>query len=65
MTVGHLFFSTMCTGFILVAIHLEERDLVHYFGAEYERYKKIVPMLIPRRMSKYPAASATPSETPR
>lgn len=65
MTVGHLFFSAMCTGFILVAIHLEERDLVRYFGVEYERYKKVVPMLIPRRMSKYSTASVAPPEAPR
>ncbi len=53
MTLGHLFFSVMCTGFILVAIQLEERDLVQFYGTAYEAYRKYVPMLIPWRMRTY------------
>ena len=47
MTVTHLVFAIMTTAYILVAIQLEERDLV---GAhpEYEEYRRRVPMLIPR-----------------
>lgn len=48
MTVGHLLFAALCTGFILVAVRLEERDLVRVHGAAYEDYRRRVPMLFPR-----------------
>jgi protein-S-isoprenylcysteine O-methyltransferase Ste14 len=35
------------TVYIVVAIRLEERDLVRVFGAEYARYRDTVPALIP------------------
>lgn len=47
MTSGHLFFAVMCTGFILFAIQLEERDLIGFHGDEYRRYRKGVSMLLP------------------
>ena len=47
MTVSHLVFALMTTAYILVAIQLEERDLVAHFGDAYRGYKKRVPMLIP------------------
>ena len=47
MSVGHLVFSIATTGYILVGIFLEERDLVKYHGAEYEAYRARVPMLFP------------------
>jgi protein-S-isoprenylcysteine O-methyltransferase Ste14 len=47
MSVGHLVFSIATTGYILVGIFLEERDLVKYLGAEYEAYRARVPMLFP------------------
>ncbi|HEV2297564.1 MAG TPA: isoprenylcysteine carboxylmethyltransferase family protein [Candidatus Acidoferrales bacterium] len=47
MTLGHLFFSVMCTGYILVAIQLEERDLISYHGEEYKVYRSGVSMLVP------------------
>jgi len=57
MTQGHLFFSIMCTGFILFAVRLEERDLIAAHGENYTRYRKFVPMLFPRPGKKYPAAA--------
>jgi len=48
MTVAHLFFAIMTTAYILVAIQFEEKDLVTYHGDEYRRYRKQVPMLVPR-----------------
>jgi methanethiol S-methyltransferase len=46
MTVAHLLFAAMTTAYILVAIQLEERDLVRAHP-EYARYRERVPMLIP------------------
>ena len=48
MSAAHLVFAVMTTAYILVAIQLEERDLVAHLGADYERYRRRVPMLIPR-----------------
>lgn len=48
MSVGHLVFALGCTAYILMAIQLEERDLVDVFGASYVEYRRRTPMLIPR-----------------
>jgi len=47
MTIGHLVFAIATTAYIVVAIQLEERDLVRSYGADYERYRQEVPMLAP------------------
>ena len=48
MTVAHLVFAVVTTAYILIAIQLEERDLVAAFGDTYVEYRRGTPMLIPR-----------------
>ena len=47
MTGTHLCSHLSTTAYILVAIQLEERDLVDALGDDYRRYRDSVPMVIP------------------
>jgi protein-S-isoprenylcysteine O-methyltransferase Ste14 len=47
MSIGHLLFAAATTGYIMIAIQLEERDLIQLFGDQYRRYRTQVSMLIP------------------
>jgi protein-S-isoprenylcysteine O-methyltransferase Ste14 len=47
MTAGHLFFALVTAAYVLVAVRLEERDLLTALGEDYAAYRKSVPMLIP------------------
>jgi protein-S-isoprenylcysteine O-methyltransferase Ste14 len=47
MTGSHLVFAIATTAYILIAIQLEERDLIGHFGDTYRDYKQRVPMLVP------------------
>lgn len=46
MTITHMLFAITTTAYILVAIQLEERDLIAEH-ADYANYRRMVPMLIP------------------
>lgn len=47
MTVGHFLFAITTTAYILIALQLEERDLVGHLGTAYEEYQRQVPMIFP------------------
>jgi protein-S-isoprenylcysteine O-methyltransferase Ste14 len=47
MTTGHLLLAALMTVHILIAIQIEERDLMAALGTRYAEYRQRVPMLIP------------------
>ena len=64
MTVTHLVFAIATTAYILIAIQLEERDLVDAHP-EYESYRRSVPMLVPftkrrRQSAQRPLSAVQP-----
>jgi protein-S-isoprenylcysteine O-methyltransferase Ste14 len=63
MTAGHLLFATATTGYILIAVQLEEHDLVAALGDRYREYRRRVPMLIPGLHRR--GDSTVPASTPR
>ncbi|QEG37323.1 methanethiol S-methyltransferase [Bythopirellula goksoeyrii] len=48
MTLGHLLFAVVLTGYMVLAVFAEERDLVDNLGHEYVEYRRRVPKFIPR-----------------
>jgi methanethiol S-methyltransferase len=63
MTAGHLLFAIATSGYILIGIYLEERDLIALFGDQYRRYREQVSMLVPLpgRKAAADGAVGTPS----
>ncbi len=47
MSGGHLLFAAVITAYVLIAIQLEERDLVASQGEQYREYQRTTPMLLP------------------
>ncbi|MGH6992321.1 MAG: methanethiol S-methyltransferase [Caulobacteraceae bacterium] len=61
MTAGHLLFAAVATAWMLVAIQLEERDLVAVFGAQYQAYRARVSMILPLPKARRPAEPPSPA----
>lgn len=61
MTVGHLLFAGATTGYIMVAVRLEERDLVRRFGDVYREYRHQVPAFFPLPTGGYDAPVGEPA----
>lgn len=64
MTVGHLFFAAMTTGYIFFGTWIEERDLVKHLGSVYIDYRRRVPGFVPRLLPRRADASAVASAEP-
>jgi len=63
MTVGHLLFASVLTGYMGLATVFEERDLTAYFGDQYEHYRRRVPRFIPRWNTVVAPHASTPLTT--
>lgn len=61
MSLGHLFFAVATTGYILIGIWFEERDLVAQFGERYLAYCETAGMLLPKLRG--PPIARAPRET--
>ncbi len=59
MSAGHFLFALVMTGYVLIAIPMEERDLLRVLGEPYRRWRAGTPMFVPR----IPAAASRTAET--
>jgi protein-S-isoprenylcysteine O-methyltransferase Ste14 len=67
MSVGRMLFAVLATGYVIVAVRFEERDLLAHHGEAYERYAAQVPRFVPRlvRSDLLPTAAKVRSMEPR
>ncbi len=55
MTVGRLLFAVLTTVYVLIAVRLEEADLITEHGEDYREYRRRTPMLLPFRSPSEPS----------
>lgn len=60
MSASRFMFAVMMTGYILVGLYFEERDLIREFGDRYREYRRKVPRLLPWKL---PGASGAPGRS--
>jgi len=53
MTAGRLLFAGFMTGYLIIGLRLEERDLARALGTIYYRYRERIPMLVPFRRRRH------------
>ena len=58
LVVAMLLFAIGMSGYILIAVRHEERDLVKFLGQNYIDYRKRVPMFVPRLGKGHEAVKA-------
>jgi methanethiol S-methyltransferase len=59
MSAGRLLFAAVATAYMVVAVFLEERDLLHTFGDAYRRYQESTPKYFPRFARRRAPGAAT------
>jgi protein-S-isoprenylcysteine O-methyltransferase Ste14 len=64
MSAGHLLFAVAGTGYIVVGIRFEQRDLLRDLGPVYRRYQSEVPALVPGRWAAVPVRTGTMRHRP-
>jgi len=47
MSTSHFLFALVTTAYILIAVQLEEHDLIKIYGDEYQQYRQSVSMILP------------------
>ncbi|MCK4869012.1 MAG: hypothetical protein KAT39_13245 [Alphaproteobacteria bacterium] len=65
MTVSHLILAVLMTGYILIGVAYEERDLIRAFGQSYSDYRARVPAYFPhpfKGSAKQESSARTPVE---
>jgi len=48
MSAGHFLFALVMTGYVLIAIPMEESDLLRHLGEPYRRWRERTPLFVPR-----------------
>ncbi len=64
MSLMHFVFAAGMTGYILIAIVFEERNLAEEHGEAYEQYRRTTPMLIPRFSTAATPSTASEASAP-
>ena len=63
MSIAHLVFACATTAYILIAVQIEERDLLKYHD-EYAKYRRRVPMFLPKLSRKQSAEPSSVVQNP-